>query len=248
MLDETRELLLLWKPGDSIGTLYNRALSSGRFPSLSARRLRNIIAECFAPRFLSGTYNSAELLRPIMKVLAANEFRQLCLIYTARANQIIADFIREVFWQSYAAGRTSITNDQARDSVTEANRNGRTGAPWSEITMRRVASYLTGTLADFGFLEHGNRGVRTLSIVRLEERVAGLLAHDLHFCGSTDSQIVAAQEWSLFGLEQHDVIDTLRRISFHGWFVFQAAAASVRLGWKYRTVEELADAICDGKL
>lgn len=248
MLDETRELLELWEPGDSTTDLYQRSLESGHFPSLSARRLRNLVAECFAPRFLANDGAPASLLRLIRDSLTSNEFRQLCLIYTCRANEIVSDFIRRVYWESYASGRTSIAKEQARQFVDEANRDGRTSAPWSDSTKKRVAGYLTGTLADFGLLEPAARGERTLLPFRIEPRVAGLLAYDLHAQGTSDSKIVSAVEWSLFGLDRSDVVDLMKRLSLQGWFVFQSAAGSVRLGWRYETQEELAHAICNGQL
>jgi len=248
MIDETRELLSLWVPGDSASRLFQRALESGRFPSLSARRLRNIIAECFGPRFMSGGDDVTAFIRDVGDALSANEFRQLCLIYTCRANQIVADFIRDVYWNSYAMSCTSITKSQARDFVDDAIRDGRTAVSWSDATRRRIAGYLTGTLADFGFLESTGRGDRELKAVHLEQRVAGILTHDLHFKDTADSGIVLADEWSLFGLEPHDTTAVLKRLSLQNWFVYQSAGATVRLGWKFTTRKELANAISDGEL
>ena len=49
---ETRVPPELWTPGMSAVQLYAVALHSGRFPTVTARRLRNIVMECFAPRYL----------------------------------------------------------------------------------------------------------------------------------------------------------------------------------------------------
>jgi len=248
MLDETRELLHLWEPGMSAPRLHEVALDSGRFHSLSARRLRNIVVECFAPRYLVDEGRPARLLKSTMSALNGNEFRQLCLAFTSRANRIVADFIRHVYWGIYSSGRDTISNDMAREFIEEANRNGHTASPWSESTVKRVSGYLTGTLADFGMLEPTSRGDRRLIPFRLETRSAGLLVHDLHFQGTPDTRIVTASDWELFGLARTDVVDLLKRLSLQGWFVYQAAGKSVRLGWKHNTLEELADAVCHGKL
>lgn len=248
MIDETRELLSLWAPEDNASMLYQRSLKSGRFPSLSARRLRNIVAECFSPRYMAEGDEVTAFLRDVADALSANEFRQLCLLYTCRANPIVADFIREVYWNSYAAGRTSITNAQSREFVDEAIRDGRTSVSWSATTRKRVAGYLTGTLADFGFLEGVGRGDRKLKVAHLEQRVAGILAYDLHFKGVADNSLVLGDEWSLFGLESHDVTSALKRLSMQNWFVYQSAGTAVRLGWRFVTREELASAISNGQL
>ena len=52
LLEETRQLLQVYQPGMSASQLYEAALASGRFPLVTARRLRNIVAECFAPRYM----------------------------------------------------------------------------------------------------------------------------------------------------------------------------------------------------
>lgn len=248
MLDETRELLDLWQPTDSTPSLYQRALDSGRFPTLSARRLRNIVAECFAPRFLSGDPAPAGFLKSIVDAITSNEFRQICLIHTCRANAIVGDFIRNVYWESYAAGRSTVAKQQAQEFVDTANRDGHTANPWSETTKKRVAGYLTGTLADFGMLEPAARADRAIVPFRMESRVAGLLAYDLHFSGLSDSRVVSSDEWSLFGLDRPEVIDSLKKLSVQNWLVYQSAASSVRLGWHYSNQEALADAISTRQL
>ncbi len=52
VIAETRILLDLWHPGMTSSALYQAALDSGDFPNATARRLRNMVAECFAPRYL----------------------------------------------------------------------------------------------------------------------------------------------------------------------------------------------------
>jgi len=44
MLEETRIFLDLWQPGMQAADLQRLALESGRFPNVSARRLRNLVA------------------------------------------------------------------------------------------------------------------------------------------------------------------------------------------------------------
>jgi hypothetical protein len=52
LVNETKTLLDLWAPGMSATQLHQVALESGRSPNVTARRLRNIVVECFAPRYL----------------------------------------------------------------------------------------------------------------------------------------------------------------------------------------------------
>ena len=52
LAEETKLLLTLYEPSMTVAELYENALSSGMFPMVTARRLRNIIAECFSPRYM----------------------------------------------------------------------------------------------------------------------------------------------------------------------------------------------------
>ena len=52
MIEESIKLLDYFSDDQSVTDLYNEALDSGAFPNVTARRLRNIIAECFSPRFM----------------------------------------------------------------------------------------------------------------------------------------------------------------------------------------------------
>src|SRR5438045_1213401 len=97
--------------GNGWVALYQVALQSGRFPSTSARRVRNLVAECFAPRYLVDDAVPARWLKSLDQVLSRRESEQLMFLFTCRANPILADFVREVYWRAYASGRDSLDND-----------------------------------------------------------------------------------------------------------------------------------------
>lgn len=101
---ETKTLLELWSPGMSANQLHQLALESGRFPTVTARRLRNIVVECFAPRYLSAHANAAKNLKLLAPAISTDDLTQLMLIFTSRATPIFGDFVRQVFWPRYAGG------------------------------------------------------------------------------------------------------------------------------------------------
>lgn len=77
LVNETRALFELWSPGMSASQLHDIALKSGRFPEITARRLRNIVSECFAPRYLTSDGEPALHLKKLSAVLPASELIQL---------------------------------------------------------------------------------------------------------------------------------------------------------------------------
>jgi len=246
MQAETAVLFDIWQPGMDAGQLFDVALGSGRFPNISARRLRNVISECFAPRYLRNNAQPAILLRTLHSTLLNRELEQLLFLYTARANIILADFVREVYWRAYVGGRHEITNDEAKDFVTRATTSGRTSKRWAESTVRRVAAYLTGCCSDFGLLERSAQASRRVLPFRIEPKVATLLAYDLHFSAVADNALASHEDWELFGLDRAEVISELRRVSLKGLILIQVAADVIRISWPLKTIEEVANALAKG--
>ena len=243
MMTETIALLELWRPGMDIPTLFDTALTSGRFPNVSARRLKNIVAECFSPRYLVREAAPARLLQALSKSTSTRDLQQLMFLFTCRANVILGDFVRDVYWGAYTAGHNELSNDAARDFVVQANSSGKTSKQWAESTVRRVAAYLTGCCADFGLVEHSAGRTRRILPCHIESRVSASLAYDLHFSGVGDNSLTTHEDWALFGLDRAEVIAELRRLSLKGLFVIQSAADAIRISWPLKTIEEVAVAL-----
>lgn len=242
LLEETRLLLHVYQSGMNASQLYEAALASGRFPLITARRLRNIVAECFAPRYLREQY-VATRLNALLPSFTTAELNQLFFIYTARANLVLAEFVREVYWARYSAGRNDLELEDARTFVENSVREGKTQKPWSETTIKRISSYLMGCCADYGLLTTTGRNQRSITAYRILPRVAAYLAYDLKLSGLGDNQVVASPDWELFGMERADVRDQLKRLSLQGLLIFQAASDVVQIGWTYKSMEELIDVI-----
>jgi hypothetical protein len=124
VVEETRILLNLYEPGMTTQQLYQSALDSGAFPMVSARRLRNVVSECFAPRYIRS--ESAQYLKKLKDSVSSEAFSQLLLIHTATANRVLHDFLSEVYWERYSGGRSTISLRDAKDFVENAVREGKT--------------------------------------------------------------------------------------------------------------------------
>ena len=72
LIEETRLLLSLWHEGANATELYRLALNSGTFPNISARRLRNIVVEGFAPRYLGPDGTPADSLKCLAASLSSS--------------------------------------------------------------------------------------------------------------------------------------------------------------------------------
>ncbi len=247
LVDETKTLLDLWSPGMSANRLHQIALESGRFPNITARRVRNIVVECFAPRYLVSGGAPASHLKRLSEALSTADLTQLFVVFTSRANPILGDFVRQVYWARYAGGYTHVTNDDARAFVERGIDDGKTVKRWSETTVRRVSAYLTGCCADYGMLERGLRSSRRILPFRISPTVAAYLAYELHhLAGVGDNALLTHEDWQLFGLAREDVLEEIKRLSLKGLLIVQAAGDVIRISWKQPDMEALCDVLAQG--
>jgi len=243
MIEETKALLDIWEPGMQPPEILRAALASGRFPNVTARRLRNIVTECFAPRMLIDNAWPAELTSSLLERIPQSAIAQLLFLFTCRANLVLTDFVREFYWTAYAAGQESISNQDARDFVVRANEDGKTVKYWSDEMIERVARYLTRACGDFGLLEAGRKKSRRILPYRIEAETAAVLSYDLHFQGLGDNSVLAHQDWELFGLERADVLAELKSLALRGLMIVQAAGGVTRITWQFKDMGGLANAI-----
>lgn len=246
LVPETLKLLAIWEPGMAGQDLLKVALASGAFPTVAARRLRNVIIEAFCPRYLVDRAAPARLLKTLSKDLSKEDLRALCFLYTCRANSILGDFVRQVYWPLYSAGGTSASKADSLTFVTAAVSEGRTTTRWSEATVIRVARYLLGACADFGLLGTTKHEARAIITFRITPNVASILSHELHFKGLGDNALLESPDWRLFGLEPEDVLGELKRLSLRGELIVQSAGGVTHVSWKYKAMEELADGVAQG--
>ena len=248
LLDDVPRLLNLWQAGMSSDELREKALQSGQFPNMSARRLRNFVVEGFGGVFLVNDNYPADYLRILSTALSPPKFNQLLFLYTCRRHAIVKDFIRDVYWPLYAAGRTHIQHEDARQFVELAVRDGKTTTDWSEGTIKRVASYLLSYCVGFDLLEGGRKLKKEIRPVRVRPTTSIYLAYDLHFHDIGDNAILTHEDWALFGLERADVLEELRRMALQKWIIVQSAASITTIDWLYDSMEDVIDGIVEREI
>lgn len=245
LTEETQTLFDQWQPGMSSQALIQAVLDSGGFSNITACRLRNIVTGCFAPRYLNPSPQPAVWLRRLNHRVSARTLNQLFFVYTARANPIFRDFVTELYWERYASGYTQIDNEESREFVDRAHRDGKMKKPWSETTIKRQSSYLLSACVDYHLLKPLNRASRQITPIRLDPCACVILAYDLHLQGIADNNLINHVDWLLFGLQPEDVRYELKRLSVHKFWIIQTAADVVSISWAYKTMEEVVDVIIE---
>lgn len=244
MVPETLELLELWEPGMSVSELKARVRATGALGKATQTRVDDVVGRAFAQRYLAHGGKPAQWLRRLLLAGASRALlRQLALIYTARANLILHDFMREVFWLKYASPAGEVTKQDTRDFIERAVSRGAIETRWSDSMVERVTRYLLGTLVDFGLISENRFGQRQVLPVVIASETVVFLAYELHFDGTADEGLIGHRDWALLGLRPADVVAAMEKAATQGHLFIQHSGALIRIEWKYRSMEEMLDAI-----
>ena len=247
MISETLDLLRLWEPGLIAAQLVDRAVETGLFSRATARRARNLVAEMFAPRFLANGGFAASRIKYLLEHRFPHDsLVQILFLQTARAQQVFADFVIEVYWPKYSTGASTLSRDNAERFIYRALDAGRMKKRWSESMIERVSGYLLGCCVDFGLVAGGRRREWVIKRFSIRTDVALYLAHDLHFAGISDMAVIQHPDWRLFGLEIQEVLRLMKTLSHDGHLLIQSSADLVQISWKYRSMEECLNALTQG--
>jgi hypothetical protein len=249
IIQETLAILDVWQPHMSTSELVSEVLRKGVLSKATALRMKDLVNRVFAGRYLVDDGRPAQYLKRLRShSMPANQLSQILLIYTARANPILHDFLREVYWKKYASGTTHLKREDALDFLESAVNNGCINRRWSPTTSIKVARYLLGCLEDFLMATPIHRGEREILPFVISPLTTLYLSHELHFQGLGDVAVLKNPDWALFGLEPHDVARELERVSFAGHFIVQYSGEILRIAWKYKTMEECLDGIAASEL
>lgn len=244
LLEETRALLRSWRPGESSNEFSERVLREDLLGRMTAYRARDIVRRVFARRYLRPDNQPALLLKRLLEHGQPGQlFTDLCLLYSARNDDLIRDVVTQVYWPALSEGRLSLAPTHLVEFLRQAQREGKTENPWSEQVKLKVARGVLKAMADFGLLVEVSRGRREIVHFRPTDRTIVFLAYDLHFGGSTDAGLVDHKDWALFGLTERDVATALDRLSGEGWWLAQVAGSVVRITWKHTNMGEVIDAV-----
>lgn len=240
LIQETIVLIETYEPGMSINELYSIAVESNILSKASNSRIKDIITHAFYRRYVVGNGEVAENLKYLRtKYISNDAFIQLLLIYTCRANAILGDFIKTVYYDVINKGYQVIDSSDPKKFIDEAIKDGRIEKPWADSTKRKVSEHIIATLIDFKLIDKSKK----ILPYHISDLAVNYLVHELHFNGFSDDQIIYANDWNLFGLNKDDVLGIIERLSFQGHFIYQHSGELLKISWKYNTMKESIDGI-----
>jgi hypothetical protein len=243
LLAETRVLAAAWQPGESGQDFAQRVLRENLLGRSTARRVLDIV-RVFTLRFLQPSDAPAQHLRTLATRDAPRQlFSDLVFYYTACQDDLLRDFTTQRYWPAAREGRLTITNQEVRSLILEAEADGRIPKPWSAEIKRDMAGRVMITLTDFGLLGELKPAKREVLPYRPVDGTIVYLAYLLHCSGVTDASLADQPAWVLFGLEPQDVWNRLDALAADDWFILQRAGRVVRFTWQHQSMEEVVNVL-----
>lgn len=241
LIQETLLLLELYELGVKKEDFAKHVIVSNALVKSSEKRINDIVKLVFYKRYVKHNPEVPLYLRQLQeRYMSLEQLIHLLLLYTARANRILFDFIKEVYWKKdNHVTKTTIKPEDVKAFIKEAIKDSKIDRKWSEGTLIRVTSYIIATLVDFRLIDKKHNIIALF----LSDNIANYLAHELHFMGYSDEAVASAEEWTLFGYDRYDTIKHLERLAIQGHFIFQHSGDLLRITWHYKNMKELIDAI-----
>jgi hypothetical protein len=237
LFQETVILLGMYLPNDNKDEFVQKVVDSNAMAKVSEKRIRDIVKDVFYKRYVNENPEVALYLNDLHKSsISLDQLIQIFLIYTARINIILFDFISEVYWDS---SKITVTTSEARIFILEAVKYGKIDRLWSEGTQKKIASYILSSLVDFKYVDKKGNKLPVFA----NDLTVNYLAHELHFKGVSDESLVQADEWKLFGYNRYDTIKHLERISFQGHFILQNSGELIKITWYYQNMKDFIYAV-----
>ena len=165
---------------------------------------------------------------------------QLFLLYTCRANPILADFISDVYYLLIQNEKAIISTEDPRRFVQSALSDGRIQTTWSKSTIDRVGSHIIASLIDFDLIDKSKQ----ILPYRAHDLTVNYLLHELHFQGYSNMNILNHEDWKIYNLDPSSLAVIAEKLSFTGTFIFQYSGEILNIDWKYNNMEEFIENEC----
>ena len=240
LINEMKTLLRQWSPSEDYRVFLERIQQTGVLSKETAYRTHDLVNRVFRPRLLTPDDRAARALKLLFEAGVDNSaLNELLLLYSARADDVLYDFVVRRFWPLARSGAVLMQVDAALSFLEEINRTGQVSQVWTQTTQLRIARGLLAALRDFGLLRQAKRGRREIVLYRLTAVSVAYLAHELHFAGLPDAAVAEHADWGLYGLDRAHVLDRLDLLGPRLGLLVQRAGSVVRITWSQPSMESL---------
>lgn len=233
VIDETLTLLSIFEEGMTLDDLARIVHDTNALSKLTDQRAMDLVRIVFYSRFMRRNPQVPYWLKQIRKKgLMLPQFKQLLLIYCARDNAVLYDFIVDILNEAKLSNNTSISQDSIKKYIELIVESGQ--ASWSDNICKRQVTNIKGALEDF---EMVNRRGDILPY-EVSDFTIMYLMHELHFEGLSDIALWNHEDWKLFGLDKYQVQERILALNLKGGYIAQCTGDLMTISWNYQTMED----------
>lgn len=233
MVDETLALLSIYQPNMTKDSLVNYVHDSNFLGRCTAQRSQDIVKLVFYPRFMKQNPQVPVWLRMIReKGLMLSHFKQLLLLYCARENAVVYDYIVNNLNELKQSGAITIPKNDTLSFIENIVSSGK--AEWGEAARKRNSGYIKSVLMDFDIIN--SRG--EILPYEINDFTFLYLMHELHFAGLSDGALWNHEDWLLFGLDKYSTLEHIMQLNIKGGFIAQSTGDLLTISWNYKDMEE----------
>lgn len=233
LVEETLSLLTIYDEATTKDSLAQYVHDNNFLSRCTAQRSSDIVRRVFYPRLMKANHDIPLWLKEIRsRGLMLDQFKQLLMVYCARENAIMYDYITTILNELRIEGYANVPSNSFKEFIERIVDDG--NANWSESIKRRNASYIKAVLTDFDFI---NRRGEILPY-KIAAFTLLYFMHEMHFSGMSDIAIWNSEDWQLFGLDKYAVQDAILSNNMRGGYIAQCTGDLMTISWNYKTMEE----------
>ena len=241
LIQEMLVLIEAYRIGESALDFQKRVLEEGILSKSTDNRTIDVVRNIFRTRFLDQKLDVTTYINAMRdEYVSMDVITQLFLIYTCRANPILADFIFEIYYSHSKSGKSRILAEDPKVFIRSAISDGRIQTSWSSSTIEKVSEHINACLIDFRLVDKSKQ----ILPFRAIDLTVNYLLHELHFQGYSEMEILHHRDWQIFDLDLSSLVSIAERISFRGTFIFQFSGEILKIGWNYDNMEEFIENEC----
>ena len=233
LIEETLALLSIYQEGMTKDSLANYVHETNFLSRCTAKRSEDIVKLVFYPRFMKSNPKVASWLRTIReRGLMLSQFKQLLLLYCARENAVVYDYIVQNLNELRRNGAEKLPKNDTLFFIENIVETGL--AQWGEPARKRNSGYIKSMLMDFDLTNKKDE----ILPYEISDFTVLYLMHELHFAGLSDSAIWNHEDWQLFGLDKYSTLEHIMQLNIKGGYIAQNTGDLITISWNYQTMED----------
>jgi hypothetical protein len=233
LIEETLALLSIYKEGMSKEELCEYVHKRNFLSRCTAKRSEDIVKQVFYPRFMKSDPRLPLWLHTIRsKGLMLSQFKQLLLLYCARENAIVYDYITRNLNELKRSNINKLPQNDILFFIKQIAESGE--VQWSASIQKRNAAYIKSVLMDFDLVDKRD----DILSFEVSDFTVLYLMHELHFGGLSDAAVWNHEDWQLFGLDKYSTLECIMQLNIRGGYIAQNTGDLLTISWNYQTMED----------